>query len=159
MWRHCNHKHLTEDEIFKKPSSKTWFPQKNKKNTVERIIEAKNNDIDPELKKLKWPKYSNLSEREQKAPEELKLRDGTVITNAHKGGAVAILDVKDYLKECERQLYNTENHKHLQKDPIATNNELVHIVIKRFENEKVNSEIYRRTQKKPSTNSSILHKT
>ena len=66
--------------------------------------------------------------------------------------------VKDYLKERERQLYSTENHKHLQKDPIATNNELVHIVIKRFENEKVNPEIYRRTQKKPSANSSILHK-
>ena len=45
-----------------------------------------------------------------------------VITNADKGGAVVILDVKNYEKQCERQLNNTENYKHLQK---ATNNELV----------------------------------
>ena len=54
--------------------------------------------------------------------------------DADKGGAVAILDVKDYVKkECQKQLNNTENYKHLQKDPTATNNELVHNVIKRFE--------------------------
>ena len=38
-------------------------------------------------------KVLTLSEREQKAPEELKWEIG---------GAVAILDVKDYIKECER---------------------------------------------------------
>ena len=53
-----------------------------------------------------------------------------VITNADKGGAVVILDVKNYEKQCERQLNNTENYKHLQK---ATNNELV----RKVENEKL----------------------
>ena len=52
-------------------------------------------------------------------------------------GAVVIMDMKNYVKECEKQLNNTENYKHLQKDPTATNNELVHNVIKRFENEKL----------------------
>ena len=56
-----------------------------------------------------------------------------VITNADKGGAVVILDVKNYEKQCERQLNNTENYKHLQKDPTATNNELV----RKVENEKL----------------------
>ena len=50
-----------------------------------------------------------------------------------KGGAVVILDVKEYLEECERQLNNTGNDKCLHKDPTATNNKLVHSVIKRFE--------------------------
>ena len=81
-------------------------------------------DIDAVIKKLKRPKYSNLSEREQKALEELRVTDDIVITNANKGGAVVKLDVKDYVEECERQLSNTKNYKRLQKDPTATNNEL-----------------------------------
>ena len=58
-----------------------------------------NNNIDVVIKKLKRLKYSNLSEREQKALEELNVRDDIVITNADKGCAVVILDVKDYVKE------------------------------------------------------------
>ena len=65
------------------------------------------------------------------------MRDVIVITNADKGGAVVILDVKDDVKQCERQLNNTKNYKRLQKDPTARNNELVHRAIKRFENEKL----------------------
>ena len=82
-------------------------------------------------KKLKRPKYSNLSEREQKALKELKMRDDIVITNVDKGAAV-MLDVKDYAKEYERQRNNAENYKHLQKDSTATNNELVYNLIKSF---------------------------
>ena len=65
------------------------------------------------------------------------MRDEIVITNADKRGAVVILDVKDYVEECERQLNNTGNYNSLQKGPTATNNELVHSVIKRFETEKL----------------------
>ena len=71
-------------------------------NTVETLIEATNNDSDVEIKKLKQSKYSKLSEKEQKGLEELTVRDDIVITNAHKGGAAVTLDVKDYVKECER---------------------------------------------------------
>ena len=42
----------------------------------------------------------------KKALEELKYRD-IVITNTEKGGAVVILDVKDYIKESERQTTRT----------------------------------------------------
>ena len=89
------------------------------------------------IEKLKQPKCSNLSEKEQKPLEEVKVRDEIVITNPDKRGAVVILDVKDYVEECERQLNNTGNYNCLQKGPTATNNELVHSVIKRFETEKL----------------------
>ena len=65
------------------------------------------------------------------------MRDDIIITNAHKGGAAVTLDVKGYVKECERQLNNTKNYTHLQKDPTATNNELVHNVTKAFGNQKL----------------------
>ena len=65
------------------------------------------------------------------------MRDEIIITNPDKRGAVVILDVKDYVEECERQLNNTGNYNRLQKGPTATNNELVHSVIKRFETEKL----------------------
>ena len=35
------------------------------------------------------------------------------------------------------QLHKTENYKRLQKDPATANNELLHSIIKRFENEKL----------------------
>ena len=38
---------------------------------VELFIEAANNGTDAEIEKLKRPKHSNLSEREQKVLEEL----------------------------------------------------------------------------------------
>lgn len=65
------------------------------------------------------------------------MRDDIVITNADKTGAVIIKDVKDYVKECERHLNNTENQKYLQKDLTATINESVHTTTKRFENKKL----------------------
>ena len=65
------------------------------------------------------------------------MRDEIVITNTDKGGAVVIMDVKDYVEECERQLNNTGNYNRLQKGPTATNKELVHSVIKRFETVKL----------------------
>ena len=60
-----------------------------------------------------------------------------IITNADRGGALVILDVKDYVEEWERQLNNTDDYTHSQKDSAATNNELVLKVKKRFENEKL----------------------
>ena len=95
----ASNQYLTEDNIFKKRSSKLWVPTKNH-HTIETFIKATKNNIDAEIKKLKRPKYLNLSKREQKALEELKVRDDIVITNADKVDAVVILDVKDYVKEC-----------------------------------------------------------
>ena len=78
----------------------------------------------------------NLSEKKDKALE-LKEKDDIIVTNTDKGGAVVILDEKDHEKECKKQLNNTKNYKHLQKDPTATNNKLVYNITKRFENKKL----------------------
>ena len=55
---------------------------------VETFIEATDNDNDAENKKLKRPKYSNLSKKVKKTLEKLKVRDGILITIGDKGGAV-----------------------------------------------------------------------
>ena len=44
----AGHQHLTEDEIFKKPSSKTWVFLRDHY-TVETFTEATNHDLDTEI--------------------------------------------------------------------------------------------------------------
>ena len=63
--------------------------------------EATKSRIKDELQTIHACKYTKLSEKEQKALEELKHREDIVITNADKGGTVVIFDVKDYIKESE----------------------------------------------------------
>ena len=65
------------------------------------------------------------------------MEDAILITNAYKRGTVVILDVKDYVEECERQINNTENYNRLQNGTTGANNELVHSVIKRFKTQKL----------------------
>ena len=66
--------------------------------------------------------------------KELSEREDIIITKADKGGAVVIVDVKDYIKEAERQLNNTENYRKLQEDPTATNMKLVNDTIEGSKN-------------------------
>ena len=72
--------------------------------------------------------------------KELSEREDIIITKADKGGAVVIVDVKDYIKEAERQLNNTENYRKLQEDPTATNMKLVNDTIERFKKQKLINE-------------------
>ena len=65
------------------------------------------------------------------------MEDAILITNADKRGTVVILNVKDYVEECERQINNTENYNRLQNGTTGANNELVHSVIKRFKTQKL----------------------
>ena len=74
----ANHHHFTEEGIFKKPSSKYLHPSK-KHHPVQTFIKATNNDIDATIKKLKQPKCSNLSEKEQKPLEEVKVQKTTIV--------------------------------------------------------------------------------
>lgn len=39
----------------------------------------------------------------------------------NKGGPVVIVAVRDYIKEAERQLNNTENYRKFQEHPTALN--------------------------------------
>ena len=112
------------EDIFRKPTNKTWVPNNNHHST-ETFIEVTRNEINNEIEKMKRPNYSNLSVKEQKALQELQSRDDIVITDADKGGAVVILGVEDYIKEAERQLRNTENYKRLNRNPTTANNKTV----------------------------------
>ena len=56
--------------------------------------------------------------------QELQSRKDIVITDASKRGAVVILDVRDYVKEAERQLNNY--------NPTTVNKETIHKFISKF---------------------------
>ena len=73
--------------------------------------------------------------KNKKGLEELKHREDIVITNAEKGGAVVRLDVKDYIKESERQLNDTKQDRYLEHDPTADCNAEVNKVIAKFKND------------------------
>ena len=106
----------TEEDIFRKPTYKTWILSKNR-HTIEAFIEATNNEINEEIAHIKPSKYSNLSRGEQKALWDLQERDDVVIVNADKVVAVVIMDVTDYI------------------DQTAGNNETVNNVTERFQKE------------------------
>ena len=90
--------------------------------------------------KMKEKPYNNLTKSKRTRMKELSEREDIIITKADKGGAVVIVDVKDYIKEAERQLNNTENYRKLQEDPTATNMKLVNDTIERFKKQKLINE-------------------
>ena len=90
--------------------------------------------------KMKEKPYNNLTKNKRTSMKELSEREYIIITKADKGGAVVIADVKDYIKEAERQLNNTENYRKRQEDPIATNMKLVNDTIERFKKQKLINE-------------------
>ena len=67
--------------------------------------------------------------------QKLQSRNDIVITDTDKGGAVAIQDVEDYVKEAERHLNNKENYSKVNCDSTAASNETIHKVISRFQKE------------------------
>ena len=87
---------------------------------------------------MKEKRYNNLTKSERTSMKELSEREDIIITKADKGGAVVIADVKDYMKEVERQLNNTENYRKLQQDPTATNLKLVNDNDKKIQETKNN---------------------
>ena len=72
--------------------------------------------------------------------KELSERVDIIITKADKGGAAVIVDLKDYIKQAERQLNNTKNYSILPEDPAATNMKLVNDTIERFKKQKLINE-------------------
>ena len=128
-------------------------------------IEATQRELEKEQTKMKEKPYNNLTKNERRSMKELSERediiitkaDNIIITKADKGGAVVIVDVKDYIKKAERQLNNTKNYRKpqkIQEDPTATNMKLVNHTIERFKkqkliNEKVTEGLKRNDPKTP----------
>ena len=103
-------------------------------------IEATQRELEKELKKMKEKPYNNLTKSERTSMKELSERVGITITKAEKGGAVVIVDVKDYIKQAERQINNTKNYRKLQEDPTVTNMKFVKNTIERFKKQKLINE-------------------
>ena len=88
-----------------------------------------------EEENLKGP--TNEPTKEQKSLEELRHKESIVITNADKGGAVVILNVKEFIKESERQLSDSKHYRHLEHDPTTVNNAIVNKVMTIFKIDKL----------------------
>ena len=104
---------------------------------IKTFIKAPKMGIQGELKTILACKYTQVSEKGQKALEELKHSEDIVIANTDKGDAVVILDAKDYIKESERQLNDTEHYKHLEHDATIGNKTTVNKVVARFKTKKL----------------------
>ena len=130
-----NTKLTTEEQIFKPQKKEKLSPNKNH-HTVLTYIEVTKRKLEKEQTKMKEKPYNNLTKNERTSMKELSEREDIIITKDDKGGAVVIVDVKDYIKEAEGQLNDTENYRKLQEDPTATNMKLVNDTIERFKNQK-----------------------
>ena len=76
----------------------------------------------------------NLSKSECEALLNLQKRHGIIIPKADKGGAVVILDIKDYISEANRQLNDTNNYEQLDFDPTELHNEKIKSDINNLKN-------------------------
>ena len=73
----------------------------------------------------KKPTRDNLTKSEREALNNLKNRTDIVIKPADKGGALIIMNSKDYLKEGSRQLNDTNYYQKLNMDPTEDHEKLI----------------------------------
>ena len=104
------------------------------------FIEATQRELEKEQTKMKEKPYNILTKSEKTSMKELSEQEDIIITKADKGAALVIVDVKDYIKEAERQLNNTENYSKRQEDLAATNMKLVNDTIERLKKQKLINE-------------------
>ena len=116
-----------EEKMFKPKSN--WVP-KQVHYTVSTFCEALSNEIKKPLKS-KTP-YNNLTKGEIQGMEDLEKREDLVFTKADKGGALIIMDVKDYIAEAHRQLNDKKYYKRLNNDPTPTYTERINNAIESF---------------------------
>ena len=131
---------LTE-KIFNKSNS-TWEP-KEIHHTVNTFIEdftQKINNSLQEQRNIKTIPKKNLTKPEEKALKDLMKRNDIIICDADKGGSVVILDVKDYIKEADRQLSDEHFYKKLPEDATLLHGELVNNAIEHLKNRNLISE-------------------
>ena len=100
-----------EVQIFKPQKKEKWTPNKNSvltyKNNVLTYIEATQRELEKKTNKTKRKAIQQPNKKRKHKHERTKW------TKADKDGAVVIVGVKDYIKEAEWQLNNTENYRKL----------------------------------------------
>ena len=95
-------------------SNSNWLPDK-LPSCVETFITAINHDI--KSSKTKNFPCDNLTKSEREALLNIQKRNDIIITKADKGGAVVILDIKDYIDEANKQLNDTNNNEIIRLRP------------------------------------------
>ena len=100
-------------------------------NSREPAINAYMDAVKDEVKNWskKKPTRDNLTKSEREALNNLKNRTDIVIKPADKGGALVIMNSKDYLKEGLRQLNDTNYYQKLNKDPTEDHEKLINNTI------------------------------
>ena len=117
---------LSEKPIFKSNSS--WEPSENH-HTVKTFLEDFSRKVRDESNNASGPgktrPNNNLNKQERQALDNLKTMEDIVITNADKGGAVVVHDVKNYIKEAMKQLGDKSFYKKLNHNPTSEHAALV----------------------------------
>lgn len=128
------------EKIFNKSNS-LWEP-KEVHHTVKTFIEDFTQQVNNSLQEQTNDKkqYKNLNKNEDGALKDLMERTDIIICNADKGGAVVIMDVKDYIQEAERQLSDENFYKKLPTDATSLHVELVNNAIEQLKNRNLISE-------------------
>ena len=124
--------------IFKNREKSNWTP-KDIHHTVKTFCDAVIHETTI-AENRKTNNKSNLSKEEKQALLDLQERDDIIITNADKGGAVVIQDVKEYIKEGNRQLNNSDFYKKVDKDLTHTHQKLVNNTLDNLQKENLLTE-------------------
>ncbi len=129
---------LEKGNLYFKNNS-TWEP-KDVHHTVKTFVDDFSQQVQNSLKnETKDVAFNrkNLSKKENQALEDLKNREDIVICNADKGGAVVISDVKDYVKEANRQLTDQSFYKKVSYNPTPEHAALVNNAIDQLKNRNI----------------------
>ena len=97
----------------------TWTPPEDRNQTLDKYIDCFRNSFQKELVKLSKIKgTTNLSHNEKLAIKTLRCNETIIIKPADKGGAIAEMNKKDYIKEAERPLDDEQYYAKLMQDPL-----------------------------------------
>ena len=119
---------------FRPAPAQKWTPP-NVHHTVNTFIESFENQVKNESKKCTRTRKNNLNKHELKALMDLQQRDDIIIINADKGGAMTIIDTKDYIKEANRQLSDPNSYRKLSYNPTSEHTNTVNTTIDIFKNQ------------------------
>ena len=103
--------------------------------TVETFLDSFSKSINDSIRTQQPKSAKNLTKEETKALENLMKRDDIIICNADKGGAVVIIDVKDYIQETMRQLNDSMFYEKVSNNPTKLHTELVNHAIEKLKRE------------------------
>ena len=102
-------------------------------------MEAFRNDLNTNNKSTN-KQLDNLTKEERNSLNTFINRDDIIILKADKGGAVVIMNTKDYIEEANRQLNNTDFYTTVDMDPTQAHAELINTSIRNFVKEKLITE-------------------